>query len=160
VVQLGAWGVDVAIPSVDCCNERAAAKAIASVERLSEDHPVRETAASLEQWLQRTTAKAARNGRFGQVEYRRDQVEVLDGIRHPASATDVAFLLDDERYMNRLIVQKQSMSLLAVIAESLPVIGQQHDCRAVVQLMRFQVVHKAPDNLVDAGDLIVVRRGA
>ena len=49
------------------------------------------------------------------------------------------------------------MFLLAVIAEPLAVIRQQHDRRAIVELMGLQILHQPADDLVGVGDLAVVR---
>jgi hypothetical protein len=49
--------------------------------------------------------------------------------------------------------------LFPVIAKSLTVVRQQHDCRAIVELMRLQIPDQATDNLVGLGDGKVVRSG-
>ena len=67
-------------------------------------------------------------------------------------------LLDDQRHVDRLVVEEQAVLLLAVIAEAFAVIRQQHDRRSVVELMRLQVVDEAADDLVGVGDLAVVGR--
>jgi hypothetical protein len=47
------------------------------------------------------------------------------------------------------------MFLLAVIAQAFAVIGQQHDGRVIVELMRLEVANQASDNFIRA-DLAVV----
>jgi hypothetical protein len=48
---------------------------------------------------------------------------VLHEVRNTPPGFRVAFLLDDERDVNRLVVQEKAVLLLSVIAQALAVIG-------------------------------------
>ena len=98
----------------------------------------------------------ARRGRPDEVQDRRHQIDLLHDVGHARAGAGVALLFDDERHANRFVVDEQAVFLLAVIAETLAVIGQQHDGGAIVQLVRLQIVDQSPDDFVGVGDLAVV----
>jgi hypothetical protein len=131
---------------------------IARVQCLRVDRGWLERARPLEHRLERAAAQIAGARRLHQVEDRRHQVDVLHQVRDPASRAGVALLLDDERHVDRLVVDEQAVLLLAMIAESFAVIRHQHDRRTVVELMRLQVLHQAADDFVAVRDLAVVGR--
>ena len=49
---------------------------------------------------------------------------MLHDVADPAAGALAARLLDDERHVDRLVVDEQAVLLLAVIAETLAVIGR------------------------------------
>src|SRR6185436_1750890 len=106
-------------------------------ERFRVDRCLAEPAGPLEHRLQRTSAEAARAWRLHEIEHGRHQIDVLDEIGHPPSGAEIALLLDDQRDVNRFLVDEQAMLLLAVIAEPLAMIREQDDRRPVVELMRL-----------------------
>ena len=70
----------------------------------------------------------------------------------------VAGQLHDERHVHRLVVEKQPVLLLAVIAEPFAVIRQQHDRRPIVEPDARRRIEQTADDLVGVSDLAVVRR--
>ena len=83
---------------------------------------------------------------------------MLDDVGDAPPRAGVAFLFDDQRHVNRFVVDEQSVLLLAVIPEPFTVIRQQHDRGTVVELTRLQVLEKMPDDFVAVGNLAVVRQ--
>ena len=83
---------------------------------------------------------------------------MLDDVPHAPARTRVAFLLDDQRHVDGLVVDEQAVLLLAMISEALAVIGQQHDGGPIVQLVGFQIGDERADDFVRAGDFAVVGR--
>jgi hypothetical protein len=97
-------------------------------------------------------------GRLHEIQDRRHEIDVLNQIRDPPAGAGVAFLLDDQRDVDRFVVHEETVLLLAVVAQPFSVIGEQDDCGAIVELMRLQVLHEAPDDFVRVRDFAVVRR--
>ena len=83
---------------------------------------------------------------------------MLDDVGDAPARAGVPFLFDDQRHVNRFVVDEQSVLLLAVIPEPFTVIRQQHDRGTVVELTRLQVLEKMPDDFVAVGNLAVVRQ--
>ena len=95
-------------------------------------------------------------GASDEIEDGGSDVDVLDR-RADAAGRIAARQLDDERHVHRRVVEEQAVLLLAVIAETLAVIGQQHDRRLLVEGRRAQPIEQASDDLVRVSDLAVVR---
>ena len=91
-----------------------------------------------------------------EVEDRRHHVDVLHRRRHAAPGM-TARQLDHQRHVRRLAVEKHAVLLLAVIAEPLAVVREQHDGRSIVELRRAKAIEQAADELVGIRDLAVVR---
>ena len=70
-------------------------------------------------------------------------VDVLDDVADTAAGAFAGGLFDDQRDVNRFVVEEQPVLLLAVIAKAFAVIRQQDDGRFVVELVRLQIAHAA-----------------
>ena len=75
----------------------------------------------------------------------------------PAAGAFAGGRLDDQRDSERFLVSEHAVPGFAVIAEPFAVIGRQDDRRLVVELVRFEVLDEAADELVDVRNLAVVR---
>ena len=158
IVQLLARRLDVSEPTVGERRQLAPAEVIARVHRLGVHHLLGKAAATVKQRLQRSAAQISWRRRLDEIEDRRHEVDVLHEVAHAPPRARVAFLLDDERHVDSLVVHEQPVLLLAVVAEPFSVIRQQDDRRPVVQLMRLQVLDQASDDFVGVRDLSVVGR--
>ena len=83
---------------------------------------------------------------------------MLDDGGDPPPRADTRLLLDDERHVDRFVVDEQPVLLLAVVAESFPMIGEQDDRRSIVELVRLQITNQPADDFVGVRDLAIVRR--
>ena len=106
--------------------------------------------------LERPAAQVARNRGFDQIEHRRDDIGHLDEVGDPAPGVRAAGLLDDERDVNRFVVQEQSVFLFAVVAQPFAVVRDEHDRGLIVELAGLEVPHEAAEDFVRVGDGAVV----
>ena len=109
------------------------------------------------QRFQRPSTKISRNRRFRQIEHRGHDVRLLDEIGDPPSGVHAARLLDDQRHVDRFVIDEQPVLLFAVIAQPFAVIRHEHDRRLIVELVRFEEADEAADDFVGVGDGAVVR---
>ena len=93
-------------------------------------------------------------------ENRREEVRDLHRQRDPLARAPSAGELDEERNPDRLAVEKDAVLVLAVVAESLAVVGEEHDERAVVDLPHAEKVEKPSGDRVRRRDLAVVGVGS
>ncbi len=107
--------------------------------------------------LERSAAEIARDWRLGQIEQRRDQIDLLDRVADAASRPRASGLLDQERHVDRFLVHEQPVFLLAVIPQPFTVIRQQHDGGAVVELVRLEIPDQTADDFVRVRNFAVVR---
>ena len=158
IVQLLARRLDVAEAAVGERRQLAPAEVIARVHRLGVHRLLGKAAATVKQRLQRPAAQVAGRRRLHQIEDRRHDVDVLNDVGDAPACARVAFLLDNQRHVDRFVVDEEPVLLLAVVAEPFSVIRQQDDRRPVVQLMRLQVLDQESDDFVGVRDLSVVGR--
>ena len=95
-------------------------------------------------------------GAFARIENRRHEIDELHDGLDPSSRALARRLLDDERDVDRVVVDEEPVLLLAVIAESFAVVRHENHGRLVVELMGLQIVQQPADDLVRVGDLAVV----
>ena len=65
--------------------------------------------------------------------------------------------VNDERHMQRGVVDEEAVVFLSVLAQALAVIAAEHDHGVLVQAFGFQEVNQAPDLRVRESDFPVVR---
>ena len=139
--------------------EHAPAEAVVAVECFRVDRLVRRSRPGpVGQRLERSPAQVAGHRRLHQVEDRRHDVGLLDEIGHAASGVRSAGLFDDQRDVNRFVVQEQAVALLAVVAQSFAVVRDEHDGRLIVELAGLEIAHETADDFIRVGDRPVVRR--
>src|SRR5258708_30260637 len=100
----------------------------------------------------------ARDWSSYQIEDRGRQVDVLHDVGHAAPGSIIALLFDDERDMEVIVVDEETVFFLAMFAKSLAMIGQEHHRRTIVKLMTLQILDQLSDDLVAVCDRSVVRR--
>ena len=157
VVQLVARRPDVPVAAVGQRVELAPAEVVAPVEGLGVQALLGKRPAG-ERRHERPAAQPGRPGGARQLEDRRHQIDVLDGPGHAMSRVTRARELHDERHADGLAVEKQPVLPLAVIAEALAVIRQQHDEGLVVEAAAAERRHQASHQLVGVRNLPVVGR--
>src|SRR5690349_3827596 len=94
--------------------------------------------------------------RAREIQYRRDEIDLLHRRRDPARAT-LTWQLQDEGNVRRRIVEKEPVFLFAVIAESFAMVREQHDRGALVEVERAQAIEQPADDLVGIRNLAVIR---
>src|ERR1051325_3939411 len=82
---------------------------------------------------------------------------MLNGRGNTTPSLTAVGQLDDKRNTDRLVIEKQPVFLLAVIAQSFAVIGQEHNGGPIVELPRLERFQESADNLVRVRNLTVVR---
>src|SRR5262245_44739358 len=157
IVQFFLCAFDVPEPAISECRENIPTELVMAVEGFGVDDPTWD-GMSVEQRLQRAATQSTRVGCFGEVQQRWHQIEMLDCLLDSAAGAFSSRLLDDEWNPEPLFVNEPAVFLLAVLPESLAVIGDEDDRRAVVQLMGLQIADQTPDDLVGPSDLGVIRR--
>ena len=85
---------------------------VAGIERLGIDRQLGQRADAVEERLQRSSAQAAGARRPHQLENRRHQIDVLHEVGDAAPRAGVRFLLDDERDVNRLLIDEEAVLLI------------------------------------------------
>ena len=100
-----------------------------------------EPAGLVENRPERTSAQTRRHRCADDIEQRREQIDVLDRQRHPSSGARLARLLDDERHVQRAVVE-------CVAGARIAVIRGEDDRGVVVALRPLQLRDQAPDDLV------------
>ncbi len=94
-----------------------------------------------------------------QVEDRRDDVDQCDIAPHALAGTRGAGELHDQRHLDLLAVEQQAVLVLAVVAQTLAVVGEQDDERALVEPAAIELGEEIADQRVGGGDLAVVGVG-
>src|SRR5687767_8958491 len=84
-------------------------------------------------------------------------IHELHRVRNGSTRSLLLWELDEQRNLNRLAIEKDAVLILAVIAEPLAMVGEDHDQRIVVHLRLLEMLHEGADDRVDGLDLRVVR---
>ncbi len=158
VVELLPRRLDEPEAAVGQRRQLAPPEVIARIQRFRIHGLLRELPRALDERPQGPSAEVSGKRRLHKIQNRGHDVDVLHDVADPASRAGVAGRLDDQRNVNRFVVEKQAVLLLPVIPEAFAVIGEQDDGGAVVQLVRLQVLNQTADDFVAVGDLAVVWR--
>ena len=92
----------------------------------------------------------------GQFEQRRHDVDMTHGLvqSQPARASRE---LEDQRHVNRAVVDEIAVERLAVISQSLSMVGGHYDRGALEESPRLQILDELPDQRVRVGHLSIIR---
>src|SRR5262249_4429570 len=149
VVELRPRSVHVVESSVRERGQIAPSEMKVRVERLAVDVP---GAAAPRGIPEIDSGQARRNIAADHPDDRRKDIDE-GGRTRLAARFDAAGRLDEERNADRLAVEENPVLVLAVLAQSLAVVGEEDDERPLVEAFRFQEGDERADDRVRRRDL-------
>ncbi len=111
------------------------------------------------QWEKRLRLHRRGSRNPGRLQQRRCHLRQSHPLLNSLSTEPLRRKLQQQRNMDRLVVQKHSVPLFPMLAKSFPMVGGDGDDRVLIQAVLPQYLDKTADNRVRVGNLAVVRLG-